>query len=582
MKTEFATLDTGVAPLSWTLGYCAKEVSRCKKDVPPAHRSTGAICALFLALLAGWPLASSAQNTHTLPLVLAAGIVGQEGFVRIINRSGQAGTVSMFAIDDTGARFGPVSLSLDAEETVNFNSRDLEQGNASKGLPAGVGDGRGHWRLELSTALTIKPSAYIRTADGFLTSMHDVTPQVANIHSVDFFNPASNMSKVSRLRIINPGTTPAQVEITGRDDAGDPAPGGPVYLTLAPGASRTLTAEALEGGWTNLEGGLGDGAGKWQLSVTANVAIEVMSLLRSRTGHLANLSTVRGVPGEPEEPGGPMAPGSTFRDCPECPEMVVVPAGNFLMGSRESEPGHYEVERPIHRVTIARPFAVGKYEVTRGEFGRFVSETGHSLGNSCWTIEAGRLLVRPDRDWRNPGFIQQDNHPVACVYWFEAKAFVRWLSEKTGQEYRLLSEAEWEYAARAGTTTSFYWGESVTVAQCLYANLADESAELDYSYPCFDGYARTAPVGSFLPNDFGLYDVAGNVREWVEDCWNNSYEGAPVDGSAWLRGECERRMQRGGGWSGFSNSFRSAVRGHFTTAERHGFLGFRVARTITP
>lgn len=229
-----------------------------------------------------------------------------------------------------------------------------------------------------------------------------------------------------------------------------------------------------------------------------------------------------------------MTPGITFRDCPDCLEMVVVPAGRFLMGTPETDPFNYEQERPVHRVTIARPFAVGVYEVTRGEYGRFVSETGRPIGNSCWTYEAGDWETRSNRVWSNPGFSQTDNHPVACVYWLDAKAFVAWLSRKTGQEYRLLSESEWEYMARAGTTTPWHWG-SLDQAQCLYANVGDSTSELSPNYPCFDGYARTAPVGSFLPNDWGLYDVAGNVWEWVEDCHNYDYEGAPVDGSAWIR-----------------------------------------------
>ena len=252
----------------------------------------GALCALFLALMAGWPLASTAQNTHSLPLVLPAG-GAHTGFVRIGNNSSEGGTVRITAVDDTGARTAAVTLSLDANETVNFNSRDLEQGNASKGLPVGVGDGSGSWRLFLETALNITPLAYIRTADGFVTAMHDVAPETApgsRRYRVVFINPGANRNQVSRLRLINPGSTAANVEITGRDDAGDPAPGGSVRLTLAAGASRTLTAQVLEAG-TGLDGRLGDGAGKWWLTVSSNVDIQVMSLLRSPTGHLANLST---------------------------------------------------------------------------------------------------------------------------------------------------------------------------------------------------------------------------------------------------------------------------------------------------
>ena len=227
----------------------------------------------------------------TLPLVLPASDTALTGFVRIINRSGQAGTVRITAIDDTGLRFGPVTLSLDAEETVNFNSRDLERGNASKGLPVGVGDGSGAWRLEFNTTLDVATLAYIRTSDGFVTAMHNVAPVTGRNHRVRFFNPGSNTRQVSRLRLTNPGSATARVEITGRDDAGDPAPGGDVGLTLPGEASRTLTAQALEAGGAGLTGRLGDGAGKWQLTVSADRDIDVMSMLRSPSGHLANLST---------------------------------------------------------------------------------------------------------------------------------------------------------------------------------------------------------------------------------------------------------------------------------------------------
>ena len=234
---------------------------------------------------------AGAQNTYTLPYVLAADSAGLTSFVRIINRSERAGDVQIHAIDDGGRRFGPVSLSVGAEASVHFTSLDLERGNASKGLPSGVGDGEGNWRLALTTALDIRALAYIRTSDGFVTAMHDVAPVSGMSHLVPFFNPGSNDRQVSRLRIINPGTTTAEVTISGRDDAGDPMPGGTVRLTLAAGAAEMLTAQELEAGGERFEGSFGDGAGKWRFAVTSNVAIKVMSLLSSPTGHLANLST---------------------------------------------------------------------------------------------------------------------------------------------------------------------------------------------------------------------------------------------------------------------------------------------------
>ena len=224
------------------------------------------------------------QNTYSLPLVLAADTAGLEGFVRIINRSAQAGNVNIRAIDDHGMRFDG-SLAIDAMAAIHINSRDLERGNP------GIGNGEGNWRLELTTNLDIQPLAYIRTADGFVTAMHDVAPVSGMEHSVPFFNPGSNTRQVSRLRIFNPGSTNAEVTITGRDDAGDDAPGGTVRFTLPARSARTLTAQALEAGGAGFNGRLGDGAGKWRLSVTSNVAIQVMSLLASPTGHISNLST---------------------------------------------------------------------------------------------------------------------------------------------------------------------------------------------------------------------------------------------------------------------------------------------------
>ena len=199
-------------------------------------KAAAVLCVVFLT---GWPMAAPAQNTHTLPFVRPADFAGQESFVRIINRGGTSGTVRITAFDDTGRRFGPVTLTLGGLRAVNFNSGELERGNAAKGLPVGVGNGSGSWRLELATALTIEPLAYIRTPDGFLTSMHDEAPASGGSHWVPFFNPGSNTSKVSHLRIINPGTTAAAVTVTGRDDAGNAA-SGTVRLTLAAGTSRTL------------------------------------------------------------------------------------------------------------------------------------------------------------------------------------------------------------------------------------------------------------------------------------------------------------------------------------------------------
>ena len=243
--------------------------------------------------------------SHAIPFVTPASNLGQEGFVRIVNNSHRAGTVSIHAIDDDGERFGPVTLSLDAKEAKHFNSGDLEDGNSSKGLSGGVGDGSGHWRLELTTELEIETSAYIRTADGFLTSIHEMAAEVeaddgaeegtelegaAVRYYVPIFNPGSNGNQESWLRLINPGDHAAAIAIDGTDDGGEPAPEGEVRLTLAAGAARMLTAVQLEQGDTDFDGRFGDGTDKWRLSVSADRPIQVMSLMQSPTGHLTNLS----------------------------------------------------------------------------------------------------------------------------------------------------------------------------------------------------------------------------------------------------------------------------------------------------
>ena len=274
-----------------------------------------------------------------------------------------------------------------------------------------------------------------------------------------------------------------------------------------------------------------------------------------------------------------------FRDCDECPELVVVPAGSFMMGSPSGEAGRDDGEGPVHRVTFERPFAVGVYEVTRGEFARFVSATGHSMGNSCWVYESGEWEERSGRHWKNPGFSQTDEHPAVCLNWDDAKAYVEWLSRKTGEAYRLLSESEWEYVARGGTTTARYWGEG-EMGQCRYANGADRQAKRRNSgwttVDCDDGYYQPAPVGTYEANGFGLQDVLGNVWEWVEDCWNGSHRGAPSDGRAWESGDCGRRVVRGGSWGDSPRSLRSAYRYGSTTGGRDVSVGFRIARTLTP
>ena len=266
--------------------------------------------------------------------------------------------------------------------------------------------------------------------------------------------------------------------------------------------------------------------------------------------------------------------------------MVVVPAGSYQMGSPASELSRHENEGPVHEVTIAAPFAIGVYEVTVAEFGRFVGETGYSAGSSCWTYENGEWDSRAGRGWRNPGFGQSGRHPVTCASWDDAQAYAAWLLQETGEEYRLPSESEWEYAARAGTSTARPWEEGES-SQCRHANGADASATDRYSsslspVACRDGHVHTAPVGSFAANGWGLHDMLGNVWEWTEDCWNDSYAGAPLDGSVWEYGNCAERVLRGGSWLDVPSLLRAAYRLRITSGNRGNYFGFRVARTLAP
>ena len=251
--------------------------------------------------------------------------------------------------------------------------------------------------------------------------------------------------------------------------------------------------------------------------------------------------------------------GRRFRDCDACPQMVVVPAGSFRMGSPSGEAGRDDDEGPVHRVTIAEPFAVGVYEVTFNEWAACVH------GGGCGGY-------RPDDEGWGRG-----NRPVINVSWDDAQAYVRWLSRETGHSYRLLSESEWEYVARAGTTTPFHTGRTISPSQANYNG--------NFTY----GNGRqgvfreqTLPVGSFEANGFGLHDVHGNVWEWVKDCWHVSYAGAPSAGEAWTTGDCGRRVLRGGSWISYPRYLRAALRFGNDSGNRFSNSGFRIARTLTP
>lgn len=236
-------------------------------------------------------------------------------------------------------------------------------------------------------------------------------------------------------------------------------------------------------------------------------------------------------------------PGDTFRDCETCGEMVVVPAGDFVMGSTLKAS-----QGPPHKVTMSKDFAIGRREVTFAEWDRCVAASGCAYSPS-------------DQGWG------RDNHPAINLSWSDAKEYVAWLSKLTGQNYRLPSEAEWEYAARGGASTLYWWGKEVGVG---HAHCAD----------CDEKSSGTAPVGTFRPNGFGLYDTAGNASEWVEDCWNATYAGAPANGAALASGDCALRVLRGGSFLDKAPGVTSAARFRYDYDVRYYANGFRVARDL--
>jgi formylglycine-generating enzyme required for sulfatase activity len=271
-----------------------------------------------------------------------------------------------------------------------------------------------------------------------------------------------------------------------------------------------------------------------------------------------------------------LRPGRAFRDCPECPGMVVVPAGSFLMGALKREgPGDYHFSGPYghganshpqHLVTIVRPFAVGRFEVTFAEWDACVAAGGcrHMPADAGWGRGRRPVInVSPD--------------DITGQY-------LPWLSRRTGKTYRLLTEAEWEYAARAGTTTPFWWGKSISTSQANYNGHYNGEYYFrdikDFYGPKGEYRARTVPVDSFAANPWGLHNVHGNVAEWLQDCWHSYYDGAPSDGSAWATGDCELRVVRGGAWRYGAKDLRTASRDWGTRGGRLDYIGFRVARTL--
>lgn len=285
----------------------------------------------------------------------------------------------------------------------------------------------------------------------------------------------------------------------------------------------------------------------------------------------------------------PLAPGAVVKDCERCPELVVVPAGKFNMGTaRGVRIANETGEIPAVQVTILQPFLLGRYEVTRAEFEVFARETSFWPKVTCRIWNHGRSRYEEDeRTWREPGVPSDPSakHPVTCVSWDEAKAFVAWLAQKTGKPYRLPSAAEWEYAARAGSQDLYPWGPDAG-GGCKFANLYDISARRATPQawrhaPCVDGFASIAPVGSLAANKFDLFDMIGNVAEWTEDCATRSHIGRPGDGRPWKWVGCARVIQRGGGGFTSTEQARPGYHGDAAPGDHSDFGGFRVARDLT-
>lgn len=285
------------------------------------------------------------------------------------------------------------------------------------------------------------------------------------------------------------------------------------------------------------------------------------------------------------------APGDVIKDCETCPSLVVVPPGEFRMGTPlgidiDNETG----EQPPIQMTVPNVFAIGQTEVTHAEFDTFARATDFEPTVLCrvWNDDLQRYDDDPDRTWKRPGVPARPraDHPVSCVSWQDAKLYVAWLADTTGLPYRLPTEAEWEYAARAGSDALYPWGNSPHLG-CRWVNAYDLDSRERYPLAwthmaCRDGHAGVAPVGSLEPNAFGLYDMLGNVWEFAEDCATKSHVGRPQDGRAWVwEGGCERIIQRGGGWMTSVARIRPGYHGDANATHRFDFGGFRVARDLT-
>ena len=283
------------------------------------------------------------------------------------------------------------------------------------------------------------------------------------------------------------------------------------------------------------------------------------------------------------------------RDCEHCPEMVVIPAGAALLGAGAEDKFRNADELPERTFAIREPFAVSRYEVTLDQYEAFVRATNRPVGGDCLTDRRKRGDWQYDAatTFRDPGFVQAGDHPVACVNWDEAQAYIAWLNTQTSGGYRLLTEVEWEYVARGGATQNlvYPWGND-SAKGCPFANVFDRTTLQTYAgvdttgykvfdpMDCADGRLNTSPVGSLQPNAFGVYDIIGNVAEWVEDCYSATRDRLSETGAPQQETSCARRMVKGGSWGTLAHNVRIAERIPYPGTHRDDSIGIRVAKTL--
>jgi formylglycine-generating enzyme required for sulfatase activity/DNA-binding winged helix-turn-helix (wHTH) protein len=364
------------------------------------------------------------------------------------------------------------------------------------------------------------------------------------------------------------------LDVTVLSEAGQSSPGStkqvpewPQKLAPEPDLRRGIAAHGLR---------------TWGAVAVGLVCVASIFLL----GRLSALVTDRNSLSRTESASTALRSRPTLKDCADCPEMVVLPAGEYMMGSPKDERGRKSTEGLPRRVTIPRRIAIGKFEVTVDQFSTFAAETGMAVGNAC------QIIVRfdggsspwgpPEASFRQPGFEVSGSQPVVCINRQEAQDYAAWLSRRTGKPYRLPTEAEWEYAARSGTSTRYSFGDDETVL-CGYARFADLGSNFEWRGGCRSDTVAYGPisVGSLKPNLWGIFDMHGNAWEWVDDCWTPDASDIPADGSAFSRpGGCEVGVMRGGSWAAPYAKLRSATRWPVRATSHYNHLGFRVAVSL--